>query len=409
MSNTLLTISDITNEALAVLENELTFTKRVNREYDDKFAQAGAKIGSTVNIRKPVRFTRTTGQGLQLQDITENSVPLTLTTQYQKAFTFSSADLALSADDFSRRYIRPAIISMANDIDYDGLSQYINVANYVGTAGSDPSAVLTFLNAGVLMDNEAAPMGDRSLCINPSMQATVVDTIKGLFNPQAVIGPSAEKGMIAKYFLGMDWYMDQNVRRHTSGAQGGTPLMNGATVDGATSLVTDGWTASVTNVLVQGDVISVANVNQVNPQNRQATGKPRYFVVTANVSSDGSGNATIPVSPCSGNGTIQSSGQYQNVDALPADNAAITVFSAASTASAQGLAFDRDAFTFACVDLELPGGVDMAKRVSDKQLGMSIRAVRAYDINLDRWPLRLDLLGGFATIYPELACRVLGA
>ena len=38
MSNNLLTISKITNEALMVLENQLTFTNNVDRNYDDQFA-----------------------------------------------------------------------------------------------------------------------------------------------------------------------------------------------------------------------------------------------------------------------------------------------------------------------------------------------------------------------------------
>ena len=38
MSNNFLSISKITNEALMVLENELTFTSEVDRNYDDQFA-----------------------------------------------------------------------------------------------------------------------------------------------------------------------------------------------------------------------------------------------------------------------------------------------------------------------------------------------------------------------------------
>ena len=51
MANNLLTISMITNEALMVLENELTFSGQVDRNYDDQFAVTGAKIGATLNGR----------------------------------------------------------------------------------------------------------------------------------------------------------------------------------------------------------------------------------------------------------------------------------------------------------------------------------------------------------------------
>src|ERR1035438_4958730 len=109
MANTLLTIAMITREALMVLENNLVFTKQVRRDYDDKFGVAGAKIGTVLNIRLPVQYVYTTGQGLQLQDVTEVSVPLSLSTQYQRSFIFSSADLALSIDDFSDRFVKPAV------------------------------------------------------------------------------------------------------------------------------------------------------------------------------------------------------------------------------------------------------------------------------------------------------------
>ena len=72
------------------------------------------------------------------------------------------------------------------------------------------------------------------------------------------------------------------------------------------------------------------------------------------------------------------------------------------------LAFHEDGFAMGCADLPLPGGVDMAYRISDKELALSIRLVRAYDINTDRYPCRLDLLYGWTTLYPELACRICG-
>jgi hypothetical protein len=48
----------------------------------------------------------------------------------------------------------------------------------------------------------------------------------------------------------------------------------------------------------------------------------------------------------------------------------------------------------------------MASRVSDKQLGISLRIVRDYDITTDQFPCRIDVLYGWAALRPELACRV---
>jgi hypothetical protein len=207
--------------------------------------------------------------------------------------------------------------------------------------------------------------------------------------------------------LGADWYMDQNTRTQTVGLQGGTPVVNGANQSG-NALITNGWTAT-TQVLNVGDVISIGSAatgpHAVNPQNKQSTGSLRQFVVTANVVSDGGGNATIPISGPGGLGLVNA-GPFQTVDALPLNGASINVQGAASTNSPRGLGFHKDAFAFACADLPLWEGVHKAERISDKQLGMSIRLICAYDINLDRAPWRLDILYGWSTIYPELAVRV---
>src|SRR5262249_29608285 len=125
----------------------------------------------------------------------------------------------------------------------------------------------------------------------------------------------------------------------------------------------------------------------------------------ADVSSDGAGNATIPISGPGGLGVV-TSGPFQTVTASPTNSGAVTVQGAANTSSPRGLAFHKDAFAFACADLLLPRGVDFAKRAASKQLGVSIRLVRAYDINTDRFPCRSDVLYGFVTQYPELASRI---
>lgn len=402
MANTLLTISMITREALRVLENNLTFAKGVNRNYDDKFAIEGAKIGDTLNIRKPARYVGRSGATLSVEDHTETSVPLQLGTQFGVDVQFTSKDLQLSLDDFSTRFIKPAMATVANKIDLDGLALYKDVFNAVGTPGTVPSAFLTYLQAAAKMDYEAAPRdGLRSLVIDPTAQATIVDTLKGLFQSGDQIMNQYEQGNMGQA-AGFKWSMDQNINVHTVGPLGGTPVVNGASQTGS-SLVTNGWTAAAAVRLKKGDVFTIANVFAVNPQTRQSTGQLRQFVVTADTSSDASGNATIPIYPA-----ITTSGAFQTVTASPANSAAITVLGSANTLSPAHLAYHRDAFCLGMADLPLPGGVDMASRVSDNQLGVSVRMVRAYDINNDRFPCRLDVLYGWKTIYPELACRIMG-
>lgn len=401
MANTLLTISMITREALLVLENNLTFTKGVNRQYDSRFGVEGAKIGTVLNVRKPPRYVGRTGTAISIEDATETQVAVTLDTQFGVDITFTSEDLALKIDDFSKRFISPAVATVANKIDHAGLALYKTVYNSVGVPATVPSALLTYLKAGVKLDENAAPMdGQRSICITPMMQATIVDALKGLFQQSAAIASQYRRGQMGTA-IGLDWFMDQNCNTHTVGPQGGTPLVNGSTSSGATTLVTDGWTSSAASRLKEGDIFTIAGVNSVNPQSRQSTGSKQQFVVTADVSSDGSGNLTAAISPA-----ITSSGAFQTVDALPADNAALAIIGAASAQSPQGILHHKDAFTLAMADLPLPQGTDMAARVSDPQLGMSIRMIRDYDITTDKFPCRLDVLFGWAALRPELACRI---
>lgn len=401
MANAALTISQITKESLRILENSLTFAKGATREYDDQFAISGAKIGDTLNIRKPARYAGRTGPTLAIEDHTETSTPLQLTTQFGVDLAFTSKELTLSIDEFSDRIIKPAMATIANKMDLDGLALYKDVANTVGVPGTIPSTLKTYLQAGAKMDYEACPRdGQRSVVIDPNAQVEIVDALKGLFQSSSEVKSQYENGNMG-LAGGLKWSMDQNINTHIVGAWVGTPLINGAAQVGS-SLVTDGWTGSVTGLLKKGDIFTIAGVYGVNPQSRQSTGQLRQFVVTADVNS-ATGNATLPIFPA-----IVTSGPFQTVTVAPADNAAITVLGAAGTISPAHLAYHKNAFVLGCADLLLPKGVDMAARVSDKQLGLSARMVRAYDINNDRFPCRFDVLYGWKAVYPELACRIQG-
>ena len=388
------------------MENNLTFTKFVRRDFDDQFGVSGAKIGQVLNIRKPPRYVGRKGQAIQIEDATETSVPLTLSEQAGVDIAFTSVDLTLNIDDFSDRFVKPAIASVANTIDNDGLQQAKNsVFNEVGTPGTVPNALLTYLSAQQKLDEMSAPRdNDRSVVINPAMQATIIDALKGLFQDAESVAQQYIRGTMGKT-IGLKWSMDQNCPTQQVGAY--TP--GGATVNAGgqtgAAIVTQGWPNS-TLVLKKGDIITFGAVNALNPQNRRATGSLAMWLVTADVTSSGAGAATIPISGPDGNGII-TAGPFQNVDAAPLANAAITVQGASGVGpTGRGFAFHKDAFALGCADLLLPGGVDMAARVSDKQLGMSIRLVRAYDINTDRFPCRLDVLYGWTTLYPQLACRI---
>ena len=410
MSNNLLTISKITNEALMVLENELTFTGQVDRNYDDQFAVVGAKIGQTVNVRRPGRFIGAIGPQLVVEDFNETSVPVTLSTQFQVSTQFTTQDLALSLDMFSDRILKPAIATVANKMDRDGLvTAKNNTANIVGTAGTAPTGLITYLTAAAYLDSEGAPRdGRRSCTIEPFTSSTIVDSLKGLFVPTSQISSQYTKGLMGRDSGGMNWYMDQNVVSQTFGSYSTATLSCNVTT--ATGFLTSGWAyssnitigaTSAAATLNQGDTFTIAGVFAVNPQNRQSYGKLRNFVVQSTTAIGSGGTATVTVVPA-----VITAGQFQNVSVTSSGSQTVTPFNNTGVTSPQNILMHRNAFTLACADLELPEGVHFAGRASDKELGLSIRVVRQYTINNDSIPTRLDVLYGWAPLYPELACRI---
>ena len=418
MANSFLTNQVITYEALDVLENTDAASRIINREYSDQFKFGGAVLGQTLSIRKPARFIGRLGQAVNIEAITETYVPLTLSYQRGVDTQVTSQDLTLNIDDYRTRILKPEIARLANLIDQDvcGLAQGLN--NFVGTPGTTPSALSTFLAAKTKLDNFAAPMdGNLHIINNPAAEASIVDNLKGLFQATDEIKQQYLSGAMGKS-IGFEWSMDQNIYVHTVGAIGvSTPLTNGAATQGSSAIVTNGWQSGL-STLNAGDVISFVStttpVNAVNPQSYQSTGQPMQFVVTA-TTSDTTGAMTIPIAPAM-IGPNSTTPQLQNVTNLAAASTAIYVFdtpaasfaSIASKASPQNLAIHKDFGTLAMVDLPLPGGTDKAYRAASKKTGNTIRVIRDYVATTDQWIQRLDVLYGVAVLRQELGCRIGG-
>jgi hypothetical protein len=449
--NNLLTMSYITNEALVVLENELVIANRVERQYSAEFAQTGAKIGNTCNVRRPPRYKGTYGPPLNVEDTNETYIPVALNYQFHVDIQFTTQDLGLSMDMFKKRVLKPQIATVANRIDSDTAQYaYLNTAATFGTFGISPNSLKLFTDARAYLANESCPReGEKNAVLDPTSMSSMVATVQGLFNPQAKIGEYIETGMIAKEFAGLDWWEDQNIPVMTTGAQGGTPILTTPVAGTAFlssgwaqsgTVPTQGWTAS-TAVVQVGDVIQFGGVYPVNPQNRNQYGKTlRQFVVlppggfvappngaaspgltfgaaalaagtfnpiTGAYTSSGTGTLTLTIGDCCIYG-----GQFQNVTAVPSSGAAITVNGGtayASTVSPQSLIFHKYAYALAFADLPLPRGVEFAARAyDDEDVGMSIRVVSQYTINNDSEPTRADVLYGPASLYRTLGARIAG-
>jgi hypothetical protein len=412
MANTLATPSWTTKEVARAFINKLVFLAHVNRTYDDQYVQAGAKVGNTVNARLPQRFTVTDGQALQLQNLYDQTVPITLTNQKNVAFGYSSAQATTELDNIRTRYVTPGAEALANAAEvlaFDNV--YRDIYSSVGTPGTTPTATLTYLQAGVKLTDLSTPLMGRVAMLDPLAMSTLADTTTSLFNPSAVIAENYTEGQFGRKQLGVDgWYQDPVRPTHTTGTYtASTPLVNGADQTGST-ISTDGW-ASGAATLNKGDVFTIAGVNSVNPLSYSSSGRLQQFVVTATTSDSSGAMATLPISP-----SIITSGALQTVSASPDNNAVITVLGTtaaaggtlATTASPQSFVYHPDAFAFVMADLIKPGAGAESTTVRSKSLGFSIRMVEQYQIGTDQNPSRLDILIGATTIQARLAARVWG-
>jgi hypothetical protein len=389
MSNTILTPDMITKEALRILHQKANFIGSMNRAYDDSFAQSGAKIGDSLRIRLPNRYTVRTGATLSAQDVTEQQTTLQVSTQKGVDLNFTSNELTLSLDDFSKRILEPAMAQLAASVESDAFNMVKDVPNVVGASGS-ATTFKNVLEARKKLSDNLAPTAERRLILNTQDNVDLVDSLKGLFQDSSTISQQYKDGMVGKT-AGFDAiYENTLIPNFTNGAGAGY-LVNGAAQSGSSLIVDTG-----TGAMPKGTVFTIANVFAVHPESRLSTGIPQQFVVTADYAG---GGGTVSIYPA-----IVASGALQTVNAVPADNAAITVYNTASDVTTTSLAFHKDAFTFATADLVLPKGVDFAAReVYD---GISIRVVRQYDVNSDSFPCRLDILYGYKSIRPQLACRI---
>lgn len=389
MSNVLLNVNQITNAALPILHQKLNFVGSINRTYDDSYARSGAKIGSTLRIRLPNQFTTTTGPALSTQDVAENNTTLTVATQRHVDVNLTSAELTMNIFDFSQQVLEPAMAVLAAQIEADAMSMFTSVYNVSSVAGS-AQTFRNVLNARkILLDNLAPPDSNQMCRLNTQDNVDLVDQLKGLFNDQTQIKRQYSEGVMGRT-AGLEFAQNTIIPAFTPGARNTAYLINGASQTGSSLIVDTG-----SGAMVVGDVFTIAGVYRVHPETKATTTTLQQFVVTAAYSG---GSGTISISPA-----IVTTGATQNVSAAPADNAAITFVGTASTATGQSIVYHRDAFAFATADLIMPEGVDFAKRAV--QDGISLRIVRQYDINNDRYPCRMDVLYGYNAIRPQLAVR----
>lgn len=391
----------VADAMLEFMDTESTgkFIGTVNRQYENVLLE---RKGQTFSVRKPPRYVSSDGPEItDLDTINQGRVDVNANIWKKVAVDLSGLDLTMNAsafDDWAENFLKPAASRLVTDLTVLGMALYADIYNLTGTPGTPPAAYSGMADARELLTYGGAPEADRHVALHPKAYNKLTSGLASGFNPQAETGTLVKTANLFKIAGAMP-FEEGNAPNHTVGAYSGTPLTNYATGSGeGSTLVTDGWATS-TAILKKGDVFTVADVYAVNINNGQSTGNLQEFTVTADVTTDGSGNATIGISP-----PIITSGAFKTVNANAADGKTITVKTGtASTAYGQSLMYQKNAFGLVMASIKAPRGL---KATTRNYRGLSCTVSTGPDIMRFAEIWRMDVAGGWKTFWPELACRV---
>jgi hypothetical protein len=395
VANSLLSPTIITREALRILHANLNFVSNINKQYDPQFANSGAspsgKIGPSLTIRMPNQFTVRTGAALSTQDVVETSQVLTVSTQKGVDFVFSSQDLTLTIDQFSERYLKPAMSVLATQIEFDALNMVLDVYNAVDD-NANPFSYLDFANGRKLLQQYLTPDdGERCGILTSGHVVSYLNAIKGFFNPQESVSKPYLTGKIGKV-NGINTYENTVLAPFQSGTSAATTGYTATLTSGSSTAVL----ATGANTFTKGDIVTFSTILAVDPETKASRGFLQQFVVTAAYAG---GNLSVSPTPVT-------SGAAQNVTNVGAGLTVVKIGGGASALYNQSVLFHPEAFTFVTADL-----IDVSKfgawgsrQVMD---GISMRIAQQYNISTDTVPCRIDVLYGYKTLRAQLAARVI--
>lgn len=387
-------------KGLSLLKNSLAIGKYFSPEYSNEFARQFA-IGKTLTVPMSQRYI------VQRNDMTYNPEafdrPITTITIDQTAtipLEWESIEKALDMERGEERvtdiYLKPAIAYIRQSIETDLAQFAFTYTNMLtGVLGTNPStydatsaaALQALVEMGCPSDDE-----NLGLFMPPAVNRAVKSSATGFFNPVLDLSKQFRTGYVQKSDS-FDWYSSMSLFQATAGTWAGSVTVNGANQSGTSINVT----CTTNDTFNAGDKIAFANVNQVNlmtrvPTSKSSTGTKIFSITTATVGV--SSAATLSIwPPIYGPGS-----HYQNVDALPASGAALTLWP--GTASPNGktgkvaLALYPGAFFVAGKSLEEPEAVEICRQYQDPETGIAIRFIRQWDNRLSVMTNRFDCLWG---------------
>ena len=369
MANSFVTLQEIARQALPRLCDNLVFPRLIHRDFSEDFHG----VGETVRVRKPVIYEAgefDEAVGVKYQDIVEDTIDVRLDHIATVDARASAIEAATSIDDLNRVFIEPAAIAIAEKINSDGLMLYREVANCVGTAGVTPSALADIAAARRALNMAKAPTKGRCAVWDVEADAALT-SLDALVNAEkAGSNQALREGSIGRVY-GMDNYMSQGVKTHTTGITAATNVKTSAKVDAGEHVISISGD-SLTGKLVKGDILRIAG---------------KYYAVSED-SAEASDNAIADVTPA-----LKETDGGTAVE-LVGDHVA-------------NLAFHPMAFAYVTRPLSNPDGQGVESYVTSYD-GISLRVTRGYDQQYKRSIYSLDVLYGFRAVFPELAVRVMG-
>jgi len=405
MANSYKFIDMVARESLMELHEGSRLLGTVDRQYDDSFGKAGAKIGDTLRVRNPNEFTIRSGNAISISPITETTQSITLNSLKGVDMEFNHVDLTLKTDDpkqvadFTRRYIRPAISKLVSVIEYEALAYYTKAtAQTVGTAGSAINNITVPNLARAKLNQKAAPEGDRHVQIDSVTMASLVAGVPSYFNPQTDISKQYREGIVTRTGMA-DFHENNRTWTLPNSADVAGEINGGTLTSGITTLTVDGLSAAP----VAGMVFTIGSgsgetpVLDIHPETKAAYPHLKQFTVVSATTT------SITFTPAI---IYDTTDPRQNCSGAPADNADIVFVGAASTNYIQPLMYHKEAFQFVTANLPMVDDADKCTVISEE--GFSLRVWRASDIGNNRSVMRIDMLYGMAAFRPEWACRMIG-
>ena len=398
----------IATDGLRLLTNKMVIGSAYNTDYSKEFVR-DFPIGESFAVPLPARFLGRRGLAYQPSDVKRLTTQVTVQEPFGIDFEFDSLEEALSTErgreGFRENYLDKAVEQIKQDIESAlALYAYQNTPNIVGVLGTNPTTFdATSAAAQQAMQELAGWYGDRIMAIPPSVGRSVKTGAIGYFNPASDLSKQYREGSIGRAD-GFDWYTSMSLYKHTAGTWAGAVTVNGANQSGSAITIT----ATAGDTFAVGDPVSFANVYAVNPMTRRTTGNLRTFAVTKALTAAGGGGDVLNVWPA----LVGPGDPNQNVTALPANSAALTLFPGTATPNGksgfQGLALGPDAFLLCGIKLPVPKAVEMSAQVRDPNTGIFMRFVRAWNQEQSKVTNRLDVAIALGRAFADsCAVRVL--